>query len=584
MTDRPSPGTTTDAVPAPGYYPDPSIPGFVRYWDGSAWAPGTSRPAPEPGEVLAPPRLVARRSTPSMRYVPPPVAAAHAPASAPEEALEEALEEASEAGAPVRRGWAGPAALDESGPVYFDETTGGTSFTTEPRPQAAESVPGRPHTSGPQGPPSRAAGALPALPPSPSGPAAGGALRPEPQSPSGGPLSPVAPPWTAAVPVDPGPWGSPTPSAGEPAPVRASRPAPAPGAPQPSGLPSDLPSGDAGRIPAEPSGAHPVPGAFAAPPAGRTPTQPDRRRPGTGEEQGAGEEQGGGSGWQADAGNQRGLMDSQASPRWVSWGVTEPAAPELPDGARPDCSTETRLSPPSPPPAPRRPSPGTAHRAPDPGAPAPAPRSSSAPGAVRAPEERPTPREAAAPGAGGATERRGPRPAGFGRRLAARLIDTLVVWTVAAAAGIPLAVSVVDHLRAKVDAARQSGRAVRVWLVDPTVLGRAALFLLVLLLVGVVCEALPTARWGRTVGKRIARVRVLATGSRRPPGLGGSLRRWLAMQLLAATVVGGVLDALWCLFDRPLRQCWHDKAGGTFLAVEGAVPATGDDPNGRQRA
>ncbi|MER5780025.1 DUF2510 domain-containing protein, partial [Streptomyces sp. NPDC002039] len=29
-----------------GYYPDPSIPGFVRYWNGSAWVPGTSRPAP----------------------------------------------------------------------------------------------------------------------------------------------------------------------------------------------------------------------------------------------------------------------------------------------------------------------------------------------------------------------------------------------------------------------------------------------------------------------------------------------------------------------------------------------------------
>ncbi|MEU9006672.1 DUF2510 domain-containing protein, partial [Streptomyces sp. NPDC048551] len=28
-----------------GYYPDPSIPGFVRYWNGAAWVPGTSRPA-----------------------------------------------------------------------------------------------------------------------------------------------------------------------------------------------------------------------------------------------------------------------------------------------------------------------------------------------------------------------------------------------------------------------------------------------------------------------------------------------------------------------------------------------------------
>ncbi|RST11462.1 DUF2510 domain-containing protein, partial [Streptomyces sp. WAC05950] len=29
-----------------GYYPDPSIPGYIRYWNGAAWVPGTSRPAP----------------------------------------------------------------------------------------------------------------------------------------------------------------------------------------------------------------------------------------------------------------------------------------------------------------------------------------------------------------------------------------------------------------------------------------------------------------------------------------------------------------------------------------------------------
>src|SRR3989442_9388536 len=41
--------------PRQGYYPDPSIPGYVRYWNGSAWVPGTSRPEPKAGEVLAPP-------------------------------------------------------------------------------------------------------------------------------------------------------------------------------------------------------------------------------------------------------------------------------------------------------------------------------------------------------------------------------------------------------------------------------------------------------------------------------------------------------------------------------------------------
>ncbi|MCG7529193.1 DUF2510 domain-containing protein, partial [Streptomyces sp. OfavH-34-F] len=44
----PAPG---DESPREGYYPDPSIPGYVRYWNGSAWVPGTSRPAPEQDAV-----------------------------------------------------------------------------------------------------------------------------------------------------------------------------------------------------------------------------------------------------------------------------------------------------------------------------------------------------------------------------------------------------------------------------------------------------------------------------------------------------------------------------------------------------
>ena len=33
--------------PPAGYYADPSVPGYIRYWDGSEWVAGSSRPAPE---------------------------------------------------------------------------------------------------------------------------------------------------------------------------------------------------------------------------------------------------------------------------------------------------------------------------------------------------------------------------------------------------------------------------------------------------------------------------------------------------------------------------------------------------------
>ncbi|MBK3639010.1 DUF2510 domain-containing protein, partial [Streptomyces sp. MBT97] len=48
----PAPG---DDRPREGYYPDPSIPGYVRYWNGASWVPGTSRPAPSDGRPLTPP-------------------------------------------------------------------------------------------------------------------------------------------------------------------------------------------------------------------------------------------------------------------------------------------------------------------------------------------------------------------------------------------------------------------------------------------------------------------------------------------------------------------------------------------------
>ncbi|MYX71992.1 DUF2510 domain-containing protein, partial [Streptomyces sp. SID3915] len=53
----PAPG---DESPREGYYPDPSIPGYVRYWNGASWVPGTSRPAPrQDGASPAPPPVTA---------------------------------------------------------------------------------------------------------------------------------------------------------------------------------------------------------------------------------------------------------------------------------------------------------------------------------------------------------------------------------------------------------------------------------------------------------------------------------------------------------------------------------------------
>ncbi len=158
------------------------------------------------------------------------------------------------------------------------------------------------------------------------------------------------------------------------------------------------------------------------------------------------------------------------------------------------------------------------------------------------------------------------RPAPLARRLAARLIDSVVLGAVVGAVAVPLWAKAVTHIDDKVAQAKQSGETVTVWLLDGTTGTYLAVVLGVLLVAGVVLEALPTAKWGRTLGKRLCGTRVLDIESHDSPRFGAALRRWLVYGGLGALGIG-VIGALWCVFDRPWRQCWHDKAARTFVAV-----------------
>ncbi|MFD3543512.1 RDD family protein, partial [Streptomyces sp. NPDC058662] len=152
------------------------------------------------------------------------------------------------------------------------------------------------------------------------------------------------------------------------------------------------------------------------------------------------------------------------------------------------------------------------------------------------------------------------RPAGLPRRALARALDSLVLAAVAAGAALPLVPAATTHLQAKVDAARSSGRATTVWLVDGTVAGQLGFVFAAVLLFGVLYEVLPTARWGRTPGKKLCGVRVLATATLRPPTFGAALRRWLVYAFL------GIPGSLACLADRGRRRAWHDRAAKTYVA------------------
>ncbi|MFI7297057.1 RDD family protein, partial [Streptomyces sp. NPDC050121] len=157
------------------------------------------------------------------------------------------------------------------------------------------------------------------------------------------------------------------------------------------------------------------------------------------------------------------------------------------------------------------------------------------------------------------------RPAGLGKRLAARLVDTLVLAAVTSAAAVPLGVKALDHVNEKIDAAKLTGETVTVWLLDGTTSVYLAIVLGVLLVFGVVYEALPTAKWGRTLGKKLFGLEVRDIEGGEPPSFGAALRRWLVYSVPGLLVVG-VVGVVWGLFDKPWRQCWHDKAAHTFVA------------------
>ncbi|MFE0421688.1 RDD family protein, partial [Streptomyces sp. NPDC058953] len=156
------------------------------------------------------------------------------------------------------------------------------------------------------------------------------------------------------------------------------------------------------------------------------------------------------------------------------------------------------------------------------------------------------------------------RPAGLGRRLVARLIDTVVLGALVGAVAVPMVTGAMDHIDGKIEAAKQSGETVTVWLLDGTTGVQFGVVLAALLVLGALYEALPTAKWGRTLGKKLCGLSVVDIESHEPPTFGAALRRWLVYGVLGLIVLG-VVNVVWCLFDRPWRQCWHDKAARTFV-------------------
>ncbi|WP_432249338.1 RDD family protein [Streptomyces sanyensis] len=449
---------TGDGSPAPGYYPDPSIPGYVRYWNGAAWVPGTSRPAPAQGEELSAP--------PGAAAAPPPAASAAAPP---------------------------PARVEETGPVFLDE---------EPEPEAARPEP----ASAWQADAARQAGFGGDLDHRVSwgSPAAGDPRRPaEPAAdPSGGQL--------------PGMRSGSAPAPEQPAAAREEGPAAAGSGRTPPGAAADGPGAAASVAPSAQRTA------AAPPPQAQWPQAPAERQVA------------------AAAPARPGPAAPAPSPL-----PEQPASPARPVGPVSEGQGGGAASWAQ-----------QVHQLAGSGASA-APEGGQPVTPFKPPVDDPFLRAAQA--------QANARPASPGRRLAARLVDTLLLGALVGAVAVPAGTRAWEHIDAKLEAARLSGETVTVWLLDGTTGTCLGIVLGALLVLGVLYEALPTARWGRTLGKRLCGLTVLDIESHEPPSFGGALRRWLVYSVLGLLVLG-VLNVLWCLFDKPWRQCWHDKAARTFVS------------------
>ncbi|MFF1359359.1 RDD family protein [Streptomyces sp. NPDC058297] len=523
----PAPG---DDRPRDGYYPDPSIPGYVRYWNGAAWVPGTSRPAPSDGEPLAAPAGV----TP-------------APAPAPLPA---------------------PAPVEETGPVFLDE---------EPERYSDEPAAPEPATAW-QADASRQTGfggeqdrrvswgADPRVPAPQQEERPDGAVTGRPAQPE-----PAMPPRDGTV-----TFRRPTPPPDRPEGTMTMR---ALSAPQVPGQQGPVQQGPVTQGPAQGQGQHAQGG-----------QQAQAQHP--------------------QAARQPAPHQADPQPRTGSQPQPQPQEGFAPQGPAHQPAPHQAHAPQAAPlqphaPQPHAPQPPTPAQQPAPGRPGAVPPQAAAatpmttgPGGgspswaqqvhqLAQPGQVGQPGQSAQPAAGEPAQSEGPvtpwkpvasdpflaaaqaqasaRPAGLGKRLVARLIDSVVLGAVTAVVAVPLGTKAVDHIDGKIDAAKASGRQATVWLLDGTTGAYLGIVLAVLLVAGVLYEALPTAKWGRTLGKKVCGLQVRDIEEHEAPMFGAALRRWLVYSVTGLLAIG-VIGVLWCLFDRPWRQCWHDKAARTFVA------------------
>jgi uncharacterized RDD family membrane protein YckC len=147
--------------------------------------------------------------------------------------------------------------------------------------------------------------------------------------------------------------------------------------------------------------------------------------------------------------------------------------------------------------------------------------------------------------------------AGAGQRLGARILDALIVTVamlvvagVIVGGGVALIIAIAGD--------------------DSPILPILIVTGIIVIVVGLqyVYEVEIPLRWnGQTPGKRVLKIAIAPLEPNTPLGRGQLAYRFvilLVFNLLANCYIG-LLDPLWCLWDKPYRQCLHDKPAKTLV-------------------
>jgi uncharacterized RDD family membrane protein YckC len=162
--------------------------------------------------------------------------------------------------------------------------------------------------------------------------------------------------------------------------------------------------------------------------------------------------------------------------------------------------------------------------------------------------------------------------AGFGDRLLAFLIDSVVAGLVAMVLFLPIFLFLWVGMFRELTRTNPDGTLVEpdpnaIWLdfMLPLLLAELVLFVLMLGLYWLYhVEYL--RRTGQTLGKKVMKIRVVPLDPNRTLDRGIAGRRYL-VQFVAAMFVPGFsyVDGLWQLWDKPWQQCLHDKFARTVV-------------------